>query len=209
MTTTARSSATPRGTRGMARPHYPSPIVISRRDFLILSASLVPAARTFCPAARSGRDRSDADPHRRGPGICASRPSRSPPRRALAAPAACTTTSEGDYWWPDPANADGPYIQRDGMTNPDNFVGHRRALMRLSLHVPHWSRPGQSRVTAVTRTTPSTIKRLVHRRENSDEPAPHVRAGDQGARHGRGIGIIDTIHLVEVVRATTALEGAA
>ena len=26
--------------------------------------------------------------------------------------------SEGDYWWPDPRNPDGPYIQRDGMTNP-------------------------------------------------------------------------------------------
>src|SRR5512146_3253032 len=23
--------------------------------------------------------------------------------------------SEGDYWWPDPANPDGPYIQKDGM----------------------------------------------------------------------------------------------
>ena len=44
--------------------------------------------------------------------------------------------SEGDYWWPDPANPDGPYIQRDGMTNPDNFVEHRRALMRLSVQVP-------------------------------------------------------------------------
>src|SRR6266550_148227 len=44
--------------------------------------------------------------------------------------------SEGDYWWPDPQNPDGPYIQRDGMTNPDNFVDHRRALMRLSVQVP-------------------------------------------------------------------------
>src|SRR6185436_7719344 len=44
--------------------------------------------------------------------------------------------SEGDYWWPDPQAPDGPYIQRDGMTNPDNFVAHRQALMRLSLHVP-------------------------------------------------------------------------
>ncbi|HXK07238.1 MAG TPA: alginate lyase family protein, partial [Verrucomicrobiae bacterium] len=26
--------------------------------------------------------------------------------------------SEGDYWWPDPKNPDGPYIQRDGMSNP-------------------------------------------------------------------------------------------
>src|ERR1700691_6166184 len=44
--------------------------------------------------------------------------------------------SEGDYWWPDPKNPDGPYIQRDGMSNPDNFVEHRRAMVRLSLIVP-------------------------------------------------------------------------
>src|SRR6188474_1652022 len=40
--------------------------------------------------------------------------------------------SEGDYWWPDPANPDGPYIQKDGMTNPDNFVAHRHAMVRMS-----------------------------------------------------------------------------
>src|SRR2546430_1506159 len=44
--------------------------------------------------------------------------------------------SEGDYWWPDPNNPDGPYIQRDGMTNPDNFVAHRRAMIALSVQVP-------------------------------------------------------------------------
>ena len=44
--------------------------------------------------------------------------------------------SEGDYWWPDPKNPDGPYIRRDGETNPDNFVGHRQAMVRLSLQVP-------------------------------------------------------------------------
>src|SRR5256885_1982248 len=36
--------------------------------------------------------------------------------------------SEGDYWWPDPKNPDGPYIQRDGMSNPDNFVKNRHAM---------------------------------------------------------------------------------
>src|SRR5690348_6673482 len=40
--------------------------------------------------------------------------------------------SEGDYWWPDPNNPDGPYIQRDGMTNPDNFTAHRKAMIRFS-----------------------------------------------------------------------------
>src|SRR5260221_1264412 len=44
--------------------------------------------------------------------------------------------SEGDYWWPDPANPAGPYIQRDGMSNPENFVEHRRAMIRLSMIVP-------------------------------------------------------------------------
>src|ERR1051326_5967523 len=37
--------------------------------------------------------------------------------------------SEGDYWWPDPEHPNGPYIQRDGMSNPDNFVEHRRYLI--------------------------------------------------------------------------------
>src|SRR5947209_8254573 len=44
--------------------------------------------------------------------------------------------SEGDYWWPDPQNSTGPYIQRDGLSNPENFVAHRRSLMRLSVQVP-------------------------------------------------------------------------
>src|SRR4051794_40275948 len=43
--------------------------------------------------------------------------------------------SEGDYWWPDPASPEGPYIQKDGMTNPDNFVEHRHAMIRMSIHV--------------------------------------------------------------------------
>jgi len=30
--------------------------------------------------------------------------------------------SEGDYWWPNPSNPDGPYIRRDGESNPNNFM---------------------------------------------------------------------------------------
>src|SRR5438309_597800 len=39
--------------------------------------------------------------------------------------------SEGDYWWPNPKSADSPYIQKDGQTNPDNFVAHRHAMIRF------------------------------------------------------------------------------
>src|SRR5690348_11311753 len=33
--------------------------------------------------------------------------------------------SQGDYWWPDPKHPGGPYIQHDGMSNPENFNAHR------------------------------------------------------------------------------------
>jgi len=42
--------------------------------------------------------------------------------------------SEGDYWWPDSENPGGPYIQKDGQSNPDNFSSHRHAMIRLSEH---------------------------------------------------------------------------
>jgi hypothetical protein len=115
--------------------------------------------------------------------------------------------SEGDYWWPDPANPDGPYIQRDGMTNPANFVAHRHALIRLSLHVP-------ALVAAWL---------LTSERRYADHAARHLRAwfldratrmtphllyaqAIKGRVTGRGVGIIDTIHLVEVVRAIGSIE---
>jgi hypothetical protein len=117
--------------------------------------------------------------------------------------------SEGDYWWPDPANPDGPYIQRDGMTNPDNFVEHRRALMRLSVQVPAlaaaWS------ITREPRYAEHAARHL--RAWFVDEPTrmnPHLLYAQaiKGRVTGRGIGIIDTIHLVEVARAVEVLEGA-
>lgn len=110
--------------------------------------------------------------------------------------------SEGDYWWPDPKNPGGPYIQRDGMTNPDNFVAHRQALMRLSVQVPAlvaaWTLTGDDRYAT------HAVRHL--RAWFVDEPtrmAPHLRYAQaiQGRFTGRGIGIIDTIHLVEVARA--------
>ena len=40
--------------------------------------------------------------------------------------------SEGDYWWPDDKNPNGPYIRKDGLTNPANFTEHREALIHFS-----------------------------------------------------------------------------
>ena len=110
--------------------------------------------------------------------------------------------SEADYWWPDPANPGGPYIQRDGMTNPDNFVEHRRAMVRLSLQVP-----ALAAAWTLTRERRYADHAARHLRAWFVEPAtrmnPHLLYSQaiHGRVTGRGIGIIDTVHLVEVARA--------
>jgi hypothetical protein len=114
--------------------------------------------------------------------------------------------SEGDYWWLDPANPDGPYIQRDGMSNPDNFVEHRRAMMRLSEHV--------STLTSawiLTRDERYAAHAMRHLRAWFVDPAtrmnPNLRFAQaiHGRATGRGTGIIDTVHLVEVARSARLL----
>jgi len=115
--------------------------------------------------------------------------------------------SEGDYWWPDPANPGGPYIQRDGLTNPDNFVAHRRALVRLSIQVPAlvaaWKISGDLRYAGHA---------AAHLRAWFIDPRTRMNPNLQyaqaivGRSAGRGIGIIDTVHLVEVARAIEVLE---
>jgi len=115
--------------------------------------------------------------------------------------------SEGDYWWPDPKDPSGPYIQRDGMTNPDNFVEHRRALMRLSVQVP-----GLTAAWMITGKKAYADKAAEHLRAwfiNDDtrmNPNLQYAQAIKGITIGRGIGIIDTVHLVEVARAVEVLE---
>jgi hypothetical protein len=115
--------------------------------------------------------------------------------------------SEGDYWWPDPNNPGGPYIQRDGLTNPDNFVEHRRSLMRLSVQVPALA--AAWKLTKDSRYSKHAVRHL--RAWFIDEATrmnPNLQYAQaiQGRFTGRGIGVIDTIHLVEVAQAIEVLE---
>ncbi|HYJ87985.1 MAG TPA: alginate lyase family protein [Pyrinomonadaceae bacterium] len=101
--------------------------------------------------------------------------------------------SEGDYWWPDPNNPDGPYIQRDGMTNPDNFTDHRRCLMRLSVQVPALA--AAWKITRDRRYAQHAARHL--RAWFMDEqtrmnPSLQYAQAIKGRVTGRGIGIIDT-----------------
>jgi hypothetical protein len=115
--------------------------------------------------------------------------------------------SEADYWWPDPKDPNGPYIQRDGMSNPDNFVEHRRALMRLSVQVP--ALVAASKLTKDKRYTAHAAEHLrawfIDERTRMNPNLQYAQA-IHGITTGRGTGIIDTIHLVEVARAIEVIE---
>jgi hypothetical protein len=114
--------------------------------------------------------------------------------------------SEGDYWWPDPANPGNPYIQKDGQTNPENFSEHRHAMIRLS------------EITA----TLSSAWLLTRKQKYADQALIHFNAwfvdtvsmmnpnmlyaqAIYGRVTGRGIGLIDAYHLVEVARSIKVL----
>ena len=115
--------------------------------------------------------------------------------------------SEGDYWWPDSANPGGPYVRRDGETNPDNFVAHRDAMRRLSVIVP--ALVAAYRITGDARYARQAAAHLrawfVDERTRMN---PNLLYGQaiKGVATGRGTGIIDTIHLVEVAQAAWVLE---
>ncbi len=118
--------------------------------------------------------------------------------------------SEADYFWPDPKNPSGPYVNRDGMSNPDNFTSHRHALIRLSVEVP-----ALAAAWLLTRDQRYSSHAAKHLRAWFLDPLTMMNPNLQyaqavhGVTTGRGTGIIDTIHLVEVVRSIPVIEQSA
>jgi hypothetical protein len=117
--------------------------------------------------------------------------------------------SEGDYWWENPVSPDSPYIQRDGMSNPNNFVAHRKAMIRFSQLVG-------------TLTSAYLIEK---KKEYVEQAFKHYEAwflneetlmnpsllyaqAIKGRVTGRGIGIIDMIQMIEVAQSLRVIEKA-
>ena len=117
--------------------------------------------------------------------------------------------SEGDYWWPDPKNPDGPYIQKDGMTNPDNFVEHRHAMIRFSIHVATLT--SAWRITNDTKYSDAAVKHMrawfIDEKTRMNPNLQYAQA-IKGITTGRGIGVIDTVHLIEVAKSASLLQQA-
>lgn len=118
-------------------------------------------------------------------------------------------SSEGDYWWPDATAPDGPYVRRDGFSNPDAFVRHRVLLLDFASNcgalMAAYQATGDARyaeaaaaqlrawfVEPATRMTPSLL----------------YAQAIPGVCTGRGIGLIDTVHLAEIAMGLRVLAGA-
>lgn len=114
--------------------------------------------------------------------------------------------SEGDYWWPNPDDSDGPYIHRDGETNPENFIAHREAMIRFSDIMGTLTS-----AYLITGEEQYAFQAVVHLNawfvDDATRMNPSLLYGQaiKGLHTGRSIGIIDTIHLVEVARSADLL----
>ena len=114
--------------------------------------------------------------------------------------------SEGDYWWPNPEDPNGAYIRKDGQTNPDNFVEHRKAMRNLNKWISALVAAYQ-----VTKDEKYALHAMKHldafflNQETLMNPNLLYAQAIKGKVTGRGIGIIDTIHLIEVAKAIEKL----
>ena len=93
------------------------------------------------------------------------------------------------------------------MTNPDNFIDHRRYLMRLSVQVPALVAAWKlTRHESYARHAVKHLRAWFINEKTRMNPNLQFAQAIHGRFTGRGTGIIDTIHLVEVARAVEVLK---
>jgi len=117
--------------------------------------------------------------------------------------------SEADYWWPNPEDTEGPYIQRDGLTNPDNFLAHRQAMISFSKVIG-----ALAAAYKITGEEKYVEQAVIHLKawfiiaETFMNPDLRFAQAVKGRFTGRNFGIIDTIHFMEVAQGTLVMEKA-
>jgi len=114
--------------------------------------------------------------------------------------------SEGDYWWPNPDDPDGPFVQRDGERYYGRFEDDRLAMRDFAEYTAAltsaWLLTGEQRYADHA---------LVHLRAWFTNPEtmmnPHMLYAQaiKGRVTGRSIGLIDAYHLIEVAQSARAL----
>ena len=115
--------------------------------------------------------------------------------------------SQADYSWPNPDTTDGrPFVNRDGESWPGAFFDHRKALRSMRTNTalftaaylftgdPKYSHAGES-----------WLKEFFLDEETMMTPSLLYGQAISGVCGGRGIGIIDTLHLIDVPVAADIL----
>ncbi|WP_286171605.1 alginate lyase family protein [Gracilibacillus phocaeensis] len=116
--------------------------------------------------------------------------------------------SNADYWWYNPDTNDGlPYIQRDGESNPHNFLAHRQILRSMRTNVAHLA---AGYLLTQNELFAEKAVDFLHTFfvENSTRMNPHLSYAQAipGVCTGRSFGIIDTLHLVDIPMAIRILQ---
>jgi hypothetical protein len=116
--------------------------------------------------------------------------------------------SNGDYWWPNPNTTNGlPYVKRDGESNPNNFIQHRLVIRSLRDAVAALG--AAYKITDDDRYVKKSVELLrVFFLDPKTRMNPNLQYAQAvpGVSPGRGTGIIDTLHLVEVPLAILAMQ---
>lgn len=116
--------------------------------------------------------------------------------------------SNGDYWWPNPNTANGlPYVRLDGKSNPNAFMHHRNILREMRTSVSHLAAGYKITKDEKYASRASIIlNNFFLAKESKMNPSLLYAQAVPGLYSGRGIGIIDTLHLAEVPFAVNALK---
>ena len=118
--------------------------------------------------------------------------------------------SEGDYWWPNPQDPTGPYIQRDGLSNPGNFTAHRKAMIRFSQIIG-----SLTSAYLLTKEDKYVNHAMVHLKAwfidtaTMMNPSLLYAQAIKGKVTGRSVGIIDMIQMMEVAQGIRTIEKSA
>ncbi|MBT3604576.1 MAG: alginate lyase family protein [Candidatus Latescibacteria bacterium] len=108
--------------------------------------------------------------------------------------------SNGDYWWPNSDTPDGlPYIRRDGESNPGAFLEHRRMMRAVRTTVSALTAAYQ--ITKEEKYAQHAVQWLVEflvDKTTRMNPNMLYAQAIPGICSGRSIGLIDTLHIVEI-----------
>ena len=115
--------------------------------------------------------------------------------------------SEGPYWWPDPANPNGPFIRHDGLRFPGRFDDHDRDLRNFSwivgTHASAWIVTGKEKYV---RAAMEHLKAWLIDTTTMMNPNMLYAQAIRGINSGRGTGIIDAGQLMDVAQSVLILE---